>query len=41
MDIMGPAIQASCYDGKYQSKALDQKVSFDFLLTNLFKPKNI
>lgn len=25
MDIMGPAIQASCYDGKYQSKALDQK----------------
>ncbi|KAH0690159.1 hypothetical protein KY289_017517 [Solanum tuberosum] len=25
MDIMGPAIQANCYDGKYQSKALDQK----------------
>ncbi|XP_009629956.1 probable trehalose-phosphate phosphatase 2 [Nicotiana tomentosiformis] len=25
MDIMGPAIQASSYDGKYQSKALDKK----------------
>ncbi|XP_060203813.1 probable trehalose-phosphate phosphatase 2 [Lycium barbarum] len=25
MDIMGPAIQASSYDGKYQSKTLDKK----------------